>query len=119
MDAARARTLWSMAMKRTAVIVFTTSVACKFCILLLELKEKRKLLSPSHDQLAPEETAGIINRSLFWWLNPLLLVGYRSILSLQDLWLVDDKLKFSPKEEELQYQWQFGMLHSFFVAHSI
>jgi ATP-binding cassette, subfamily C (CFTR/MRP), member 1 len=105
MDAARARTLWSMPDNVTIAAIFTAIVVWKFLILLLEVKEKRCLLKPAYRSLPPEETGGIMNRSFFWWFNPLLLAGNKRTLSVQDLFTIDSDLSFKQKEGEMRYKW--------------
>lgn len=40
----------------------------------------------------PEALAGVLNRSLFWWLNMLIQKGRRNVLSLGDLYDTDKEL---------------------------
>jgi ATP-binding cassette, subfamily C (CFTR/MRP), member 1 len=109
MDAARARTLWRMPDNEPIAAVFTTIVCCKFILLLLEAKEKRVLLKTAYNDIPPEVTAGILNRSWFWWFNPLLLAGYKRSLDVEDLFVVDDDIGFRTKEDDMYYRWTNGM----------
>ena len=110
MDAARARTLWSMPNNVPIAGVFTVTVVWKFLILLLEAKEKRSLLKPAYSNVPPEETGGILNRSFFWWFNPLLLAGYRETISVDDLFTIDSDLSFKQKKGEMLYKWTKGKI---------
>ncbi|RFU75576.1 abc transporter [Trichoderma arundinaceum] len=91
-DAVQCRTLWLL---KTNVLapVHTATLACKLVVFLLELGEKRDILLSPWNNLTPEATSSIINRSLFWWLNDLLLRGFRTPLSTDTLYEVDDGLK--------------------------
>ncbi|KAL7944723.1 P-loop containing nucleoside triphosphate hydrolase protein [Trichoderma barbatum] len=91
-DAVQCRTLWIL---RTNVLapVSTATLACKLAIFLLELGEKRHILLHPWNNLAPETTSSIINRSFFWWLNDLLLRGFRTSLSTDTLYEIDDGMK--------------------------
>ncbi|KAL7914654.1 P-loop containing nucleoside triphosphate hydrolase protein [Trichoderma velutinum] len=100
-DAVQCRTLWLL---KTNVLapVFTATLACKLVIFLLELGEKRHILLHPWSTLTPETTSSIINRSLFWWLNDLLLRGFRTPLSTDTLYEIDDGMK----SERLFYKLQ-------------
>jgi hypothetical protein len=92
--------------------IFTTSVACKVILLVLEALEKRGLLLES-GEVAPEETAGILNRSFLWWFNPLLLAGYKQALTVDNLLTVDADIALERSKEEIRSQWAQGiLLHS-------
>ncbi|KAL3420510.1 hypothetical protein PVAG01_06955 [Phlyctema vagabunda] len=105
MDAARARTLWSMPNNIAIAAVFTSIVSWKFILLLLEAKEKRSLLRPFWQSAPPEETGGILNRSFFWWFNPLLLAGNKNELTVEGLFHIDSDLSFEAKEAEMRERW--------------
>lgn len=62
------------------------SLACKVLLLVLETWSKRSHLKPVEDEYSPEELAGIFSRATFWWLNPILFLGNRKILSMTDLY---------------------------------
>nr|QIW91876.1 TRT [Phialomyces arenicola] len=102
MDAARARTLLRMPGNRAIGSIFTTIVCCKLILLVLEAKEKRKLMSRC---FPPEQTAGILNRSFFWWLNPLLLAGYKQSLTADELLTVDDGIALEEWQEKIRDKW--------------
>ncbi|PTB57418.1 hypothetical protein M431DRAFT_77311 [Trichoderma harzianum CBS 226.95] len=91
-DAVQCRTLWLL---KTNVLapVSTATLACKLVVFLLELGEKRHILLHPWNNLTPETTSSIINRSLFWWLNDLLLRGFRTPLSTDTLYEIDDSMK--------------------------
>ena len=83
-------------------------MATKLILFLLELVEKRKILLPGFQQLPHEATSGILNRSLFWWLNAVITHGARSILSLGDLESLDPGLSTGTLLNRLQDRWQNG-----------
>lgn len=91
-DSVQCRTLW-LIRERVAASVYTAGLAVKLVGLLLELQEKRSLLLPPWNSLNPESTSSIINRSLFWWLNQLLIRGFRATLSGRSLYDTDAALK--------------------------
>ncbi|EHK26512.1 uncharacterized protein TRIVIDRAFT_20223, partial [Trichoderma virens Gv29-8] len=100
-DAVQCRTLWLL---KTNVLasVSTATLACKLLVFLLELGEKRHILLHPWNNLAPETTSSIINRSFFWWLNDLLLRGFRTPLSTDTLYEIDDSMKSEKLFHKLQ-----------------
>ena len=53
-------------------------------------------------------TSGIINRSFFWWLNPLLLTGFFKNLAVNDLFTLDEQLVSENLQDSLQSGWHEG-----------
>ena len=104
-DSARTRTLWAIPGNRIPAIVFTTTVALKSLILLLEATEKRGLLRPNYTRYPPEATGSVFNQSFFWWLNPLLINGFGKVLSVEKLFPIDDALAVDSTEEKLHSRW--------------
>lgn len=105
MDAARARTLFHMPENEAIAIVFTTLVVCKSVLLVLEATEKRSLMARS---LPPEQTAGILNISVFWWFNPQLWAGYKRSLEFDDLLNVDEDISLEKSKDEIRQKWKHG-----------
>lgn len=91
-DVARCRTLWSVESSQQAAATITVAVACKAVLLVIESLEKRSILLPPYRVLPHESTAGIFNEWFCWWMNPLLLFGYRRTHSLETLYEVDQDL---------------------------
>ncbi|XP_031568469.1 multidrug resistance-associated protein 1-like [Actinia tenebrosa] len=54
----------------------------------------------------PEETANILSKITFWWLNSLIMKGYRKPLETQDLWLLSEHNKSSKIVPKLQQEWK-------------
>lgn len=101
-DVAIARTLWlTRAGEPRLAAVFTTAVAAKFMLLVLEACEKTSLPSA-------ESRSSIYSRSFFWWLGPLLLKGYRSTLGLKDLDQLEDPLASERVCENMTTAWGKG-----------
>ncbi|KAH8805144.1 ABC multidrug transporter [Xylogone sp. PMI_703] len=113
-DIARARTLWLRGISLTLTGVFTAATAVKFVVLLVETVEKRRLLRPGYCDYPPEATSGIINRSLFWWLNPLFLAGFCKTLEIRDLFTLDKRLLSENLHESIQIAWSEGRFPSSF-----
>ncbi|KAL6231355.1 hypothetical protein BDW75DRAFT_247944 [Aspergillus navahoensis] len=103
MDAARARTLFRMPGNSAIASIFTTIVVCKVVLFVLEAMEKQRLLLDRG--WAPEETAGILNRTFFWWFNPLLLSGYKQALTVDKLLAVDENIRLEKSKDEIRQRW--------------
>jgi ATP-binding cassette subfamily C (CFTR/MRP) protein 1 len=91
-DISQDRTLWISYPGTLDAGLLTASVGIKFIVLILEAREKRSYLSKADVHRGPEETSGIFGRSLFWWLNHLILQGFRKLLLMSDLYPLDDTM---------------------------
>ncbi|KAM0429989.1 hypothetical protein ACHAPT_005995 [Fusarium lateritium] len=91
-DCVIARTLWLVEGTNLIAKVFTATVVIKFAVLVSEAWEKRSILRAQYQSLSPESTSGILGRSVFWWLNPLMKIGFGRPLTEQDLYAIDTSL---------------------------
>lgn len=91
-DLAQVRTLWLKDRNTEVAAVFTTGLALKAFILAGEIVEKRHHLKAPYCHYPPEALGGILNRSIFWWINSLLIKGSTTRLQLKDLFSLDEKL---------------------------
>lgn len=92
LDTAQARTLFLSSDDRaefTYSTIFVTTVGIKVALLLLEACQKTKWVTWNEKEHSPEETSGVFSLSVYFWLNRMFLRGYRSILSLDDLYPLD------------------------------
>lgn len=94
-DTAQARTLWlasatgdELAVARLA----TAAVALKAAILLLESRHKNRWASLDLERHSPEETTGIAGLGAYLWLSRLFLAGYRKVLRMDDLYVLDSSM---------------------------
>lgn len=108
-DATRVRTQW---LDRTAASgshayasILTASLAVKCLVLILESVEKRSLLLALNKTLSKESTSGVLSRSSFWWLNTLLLSGFRSVLTTEGLPEIYEKLDSAGLVARLELVW--------------
>ncbi len=92
LDFAQARTLWLQGANTAIAAVFSASIALKLVLLVLESQSKRSFLTPSHRDLPPESTSGVLSRGVLWWLNGLLARGYRALLPFDALYVLDKDL---------------------------
>lgn len=106
-DVAIARTLWLLVPGAQLAAVFTTSVAVKAVLLVLEAREKTPL-PKCRPRLSPESLSSVYSRSFFWWINPLFLKGYRKILALHDLDRLEDELASERLCQKMTLAWRTG-----------
>lgn len=104
-DVARSRTLWLIPFTQNVALVVTISTVVKLGVLILEASGKREILLDRYRDLPPEATSGIINRSLFWWLNPLLKTGFFKTLLLNDLYTLDPEIQSQDLLRKVQQAW--------------
>ncbi|KAJ5160374.1 uncharacterized protein N7482_007378 [Penicillium canariense] len=112
-DIVRARTLWLRAIdgfNDVISIVTTVAVGVKLLLVILEAVEKRPILKTEFAGYPPEATAGFYNRSLFWWLNPLFKNGFRNVLSVEDLFVLDKELSSERLLAMFEERWSRGKL---------
>ncbi|KLO96043.1 Uncharacterized protein LW93_10925 [Fusarium fujikuroi] len=91
-DIAQSRTLFLLSESTPEITysaVFTTSLAVKIVILFLETKSKNKWITWDRDEHSPEETSSIFSLGVLSWLNSIFLRGYKSTLSMDDLYPLD------------------------------
>ena len=94
-DAAQARTLFLLSDDSSEVTyssVFSAALSLKILILLLEAKKKSQWLAWDKKDHSPEEFSGIFSLGVFAWLNKMFLEGYKGVLTLDDLYPLDNAL---------------------------
>ncbi|KZL72491.1 ABC transporter [Colletotrichum tofieldiae] len=106
-DIAQSRTLWLSSgstndLQQARISV--AAVALKAVILVLESRKKR--LVDLRKQQCPEATSGIISLSTYFWVNTLFFTGFRKLLTIGDLYALDEPMsaevlytKLSPRLE--------------------
>ncbi|KAI7763154.1 hypothetical protein LZL87_012191 [Fusarium oxysporum] len=94
-DVARTRTAWLLipsGLNPNYASLSTAATALKAVMVYLESRQKEKWLGWDVKQHSPEETSGIWNLGVFFWLNTLFMKGYRVILTLESLYPLDKAL---------------------------
>ena len=107
-DIARLRTLFLLKSEtaRTIASIVALSTCVKVVTLVAEVVEKRKILLSQYQHLGPEETSGIYNKSIFWWINPLLRTGFSNVLRVSDLYRLDPTLSSADVERRFTARWK-------------
>lgn len=113
-DVARLRTLCLIRDQsvRGMINLLSVSLAIKVGVLLSETVEKRSSLLHPYQNLPPESTAGIYNKSLFWWLNPLLRVGFGRPLKTDNLFDLDEDLASARLKDQFTRNWSDSKIGS-------
>lgn len=95
--------------------VFIAGIVSDLAKFVLELLERRDDGADGADgadgpgRLPAETAANVYNRSVFWWLNPLLLQGFREILQAEKLSAIDRRLRGGDDDEDsFLGQWEAG-----------
>ena len=109
-DIARVRTQWLAEYSVAIAALISTSLVLKIIILFLEARSKRDQLKTYGKQLGPEELSSFYSKSLFLWLIHLLRFGYRKVLSLNDLYCIDEQLLSGTLSRNFEPAWESGEL---------
>ena len=107
LDIALARTFWIRHDLQAIAGVFTTALVVKTVLLILE--ETPKPLLVGEKETSRETVAGVVSRSVFWWLNTLFLAGSRLLLGVDDLGSIGDKFNSRKLMECLETAWSNSM----------
>lgn len=75
-----------------AILPAMASLCLKFVLLVAESRSKERILQGPRGQWSPEQLAGILSRTFFWWINSVLVQGSRNILTGDSLPPIDHKL---------------------------
>lgn len=111
-DAVMLRTLWLTPFNIAIRNLFTASFIMKGIILLLESKAKREYFSSSDKQRSLEETSGLYRQGFFWWLNTIIIYGFRHILKPDDLFEVNENMSAEVLDSKSWKAWnkcEFGL----------
>ncbi|PNY23797.1 Uncharacterized protein TCAP_06269 [Tolypocladium capitatum] len=94
-DIIQARSLW-LAMTtiddRRFVCVFTAVTAVKAVMIVAESQRKSKRPQWNTKDRSPEEMSGFYGLGTFSWLNTLVMKGYKNVLTLDDLFTLDQAM---------------------------
>ncbi|QKD49139.2 P-loop containing nucleoside triphosphate hydrolase protein [Fusarium oxysporum Fo47] len=105
-DCAIARTLWLLDGAHAVARLFTAATSAKALILVSEAWEKRSILRVQYRDLSPETTSGILGRSVFWWINPLMKLGFSNFLTEHDLYAIENSLLGKRLFAQVERSWR-------------
>lgn len=109
-DAARLRTEWLMSLNVAYAATLSTSTIFKLTLLVLETIEKRKILISSEKPISKESTSGPFSRGFFVWLNSLLISGWATVLTNNDLPTIYEKLSSEKLAVRFGKSWKKGRI---------
>ena len=106
-DAVRLRTFYLLhgIAARSIANLLALSLSAKFGVLVIEAVEKRSILLEPYKELPPEATSGVYSKSVFWWVNPLLRVGFDKTLRVGDLFTLDESLSSAKLRDRFTQKW--------------
>ncbi|WZH49537.1 P-loop containing nucleoside triphosphate hydrolase protein [Fusarium acuminatum] len=81
--------------------MLTAITALKAVMVCVESRQKTKWLDWDMKHHSPEETSGIYNLGVFFWLHTLFMQGYRVVLTLNGLYPLDKTLTAESIDERL------------------
>jgi ATP-binding cassette subfamily C (CFTR/MRP) protein 1 len=94
-DVTQLRTLWIISTNPQELIfsrLFTASVAVKAILTIIESQNKSRWMQWDVERHSPEETTGIFGLIAYTWLGRIFLAGYTKILTLDDLFPLDQSM---------------------------
>lgn len=83
-DVVRVRSLW-LASNTAIAGLYTASIVLKMIWFYFESQSKRTYFLNQREQYGDEEVHGLYSRTFFWWVNSYLCLGFKRILSVDDL----------------------------------
>jgi hypothetical protein len=92
LDVPRLRTSWLQLPYGRSCILAIISLVLKSFLFVAEAMGKRSLLRAGFFVPSPEAMIGLVNRSVFWWLNDILLTGTKRPLKSGDIYEIDVRL---------------------------
>lgn len=107
-DGARLRTEWLISVNGAYASLLSTSFAFKVSILILESVEKRDILLNKINPPSNESTSGPVSRGFFLWLNSLLLSGWATVLTNNDLPAIYERLSSQKLATRFSTMWEKG-----------
>ena len=115
-DGVQARTLW-LRFPSTIAGTCTAGLGVRFLLLIAESQEKQTYLKPQFANYSPEKLGGMVNRIVFWWLNPLLARGSRGLLSPSYLFPIDPNLSAEVAQAKFESKWSLSTLRPLHVKY--
>ncbi|KAF5864601.1 hypothetical protein ETB97_007159 [Aspergillus alliaceus] len=103
------RTLYYVETHRSIPILYTMVLCLKLMLLVIETISKVSILKKEYRDSPPESTVGILGECLFWWLNPLLLLGNQMDLTVSQLPAIEESIRSTGVgQNELEELWKKG-----------
>ena len=111
-DLTRLRTLHFMSGPKSVTAVLAISWTIKLITLVFEATEKRSSLKKTYQNSPIETTSGVLSRVTFWWLNPVLWLGSKAKLTVENLPELDTDIKAASDSTLIYEKWTRGMSYT-------
>ncbi|KAI6777269.1 hypothetical protein HG530_001214 [Fusarium avenaceum] len=105
LDATRARTQSFIPDSDAVAGILIAIVVAKSLLLLVETKDKASVLLPEYAKLSAELRSSLFSRAFFTWLFPVLFMGFKSVISSDDLPAVNEKLASQTLTAKVERRW--------------
>ncbi|KAK2035131.1 P-loop containing nucleoside triphosphate hydrolase protein [Colletotrichum zoysiae] len=89
----------------TSIVPRIAILCIKALLLVVECRRKRTIPKHTHGQWSPEELANILDRTFFWWINPILALGNRHVLTGDNLPPLCQELSSGPLRQRALQVW--------------
>jgi len=99
------RTLWLMQGLQAVAGITTLVLLLQLVLLVLESQSKLQVLKKNYGPYPPEAVKDVFNRSVFWWLNTLFLLGFRREIQMKDLFSTDPALSSKDINSTFHIAW--------------
>ena len=113
LDATQVRTLWLSSHGESEITysaTFSAAIALKVAVLVLEAQQKSAWVCWDSKEHSPEETSGVFSLGVFFWLNQILRVGNRKLLTVGDLYPLDSALNAQSLHDEFSRNMDYSKL---------
>ncbi|OBS25287.1 hypothetical protein FPOA_05820 [Fusarium poae] len=105
LDAARARTQSLIPSSNVAGNVLITLVVLKLLLVVAETHHKSSDLLPEYSKTSSELRSSLLSRAFFTWLFPVLSMGFKSVISSEDLPAINEKLSSQELTAKVDTRW--------------
>lgn len=109
-DIVRVRSLW-FASNMAIAGIYTASMTLKIIWFYLEAQSKRKSFLNPREWYGEEEIHGLYSRTFFWWINSYLYLGFKNVLSVEDLPHLDRTMSVDVLHRRLAMRWKRSESH--------
>lgn len=107
-DIPRLRSLWLVSAAAACRGLLTAIYVLNIFVVLLESTKKLGILQTVHRNVTLEQAIGFWGRSFFLWVTPFFQVGYSSVLSVEDIPVVDEDLQSKMARDKLESAWSIS-----------
>lgn len=77
----------------------------RLVLLVLECLNKTSALAPKYRSLPPEETAGLLSKTFFWWVMDMLVIGTKRLLRIEDIPQLPTRVQGRPLRGAILKHW--------------